>query len=147
MTTSAGYLTPTQFAALTTALFLIVVGALGFLVLAPSCDYAEKEGLPRLQLEFGFQGSVMDLSVAPGITEPTYVITAVTPGGALAEAGFQTGDIPASFHGYGSCSLLGALEDSAAGRPGEVAVVRDWSAGASTWHRLTVAPRPRRGTR
>jgi hypothetical protein len=116
------------------SLVLLILGALA---LVPTCDQAEVEGIPRFEGAFGFHGQRIPMG---GQGQHVYVITSVVPGRVLEAAGFRAGDIPANYHGYGSCNFLWALEESTAGRAAEVSVVRGWPAGARTWHRLTVPP-------
>lgn len=116
------------------SLILLILVALA---LVPTCDEAEVEGIPRFEGAFGFHGQRIPMG---GQGEHVYVITSVVGGRVLEAAGFRAGDIPANYHGYGSCDFLWALKESTAGRAAEVSVVRGWPAGARTWHRLTLPP-------
>ncbi len=131
------------YSTVTLALFVIGLGTLGLLSMTGSCDYAEEEGLPRVQARFGFEGRVVTLSM-PGGKRSVYQITKVLPGGPMWNAGVRAGDRPAATDSVGSCFLLSALEDSLSGKTGEFGVVRSrspWSE-SSEWLTIIIGPLP-----
>ena len=129
------------YVAVAIGLFLVGLGSLGLLSFAPTCDYAEEEGLPRLQARFGFEGARATLNTASG-QAAFYVITKVTPEGPLWKAGVRPGDRPAEYHGAGSCALLEAMETSMAGKEAKFGIVRGGSpyGGGGEWMTFTMAP-------
>lgn len=127
------------YAAVAIGLFLAGLGSLGLLSLAPTCDYAEEEGLPRLQARFGFEGRRATVNIDSGRVA-FYVIANVTPEGPLWRAGVRPGDRPAEYHGGGSCALLEAMEESVAGREAKFGIVRGGTPGSGEWLTFTLAP-------
>jgi hypothetical protein len=129
------------YAALALGLFVVGLGSLGLLSFAPSCDYAENEGIPRLQARFGFEGRRAVLTTASG-EAAYYVIARVTPDGPLWRAGVRPGDRPSEYHGGGSCVLLEAMEASLAGNESKFGIVRGGApfSGGGEWITLTLAP-------
>ena len=129
------------YAAVVLALFLVAFGALGYLFVSPTCDYAEDEGIPGLQARFGFEGQRVKFNTGSG-QGAAFVISKVTPEGPFWKAGVRPGDRPASSAGDGSCVLLAAMEASMAGKDGEFGIVRGGTpySGGGEWMTIKVAP-------
>jgi len=133
--------TAPTYAAVALVLFLGGLGALAYLSVSPTCDYAEDEGIPRLQARFGFEGHRVRFSTDSG-EGAAFVISKVTPEGPFWKAGVRPGDRPASSAGDGSCLLLAAMEASMAGKDGEFGIVRGGTpeSGGGEWMTIKVAP-------
>ena len=129
------------YAAVSMTLFLAGLGALGYLFVSPTCDYAEDEGIPALQARFGFEGHRVMFNTNSG-QQAAFVISKVAPEGLFWRAGVRPGDRPASSAGDGSCLLFAAMEESVAGKDSEFGIVRGGTpyAGGGEWITIKVPP-------
>lgn len=127
------------YAVVALTLFLAGLGALGYLAVSPTCDYAEDEGIPRLQARFGFESQRVMFNTGSG-QRAVFVISKVAPDGAFWRAGVRPGDRPASSAGDGSCLLFAAMKESVAGRESEFGIVRGGTpfSGGGEWMTIKV---------